>query len=60
MLVSVLDAVDGWVVGVDGLGVEEGVGFEGMGVGDGVGVVEGVDGHDQLKISKVQFREQFT
>lgn len=49
-----LDAVDGRVVGVDGLGVEEGVGLEGVVVG------EGVDGQDQLKNSKWQLSEQFT
>lgn len=52
--VGVLDAVDGRVVGVDGLGVEEGVGLEGVVVG------EGVDGQDQLKNSKWQLSEQFT
>ena len=49
MVARVLDAMD-----VDGLGVEAGVGEEGVGVG------EGVDGHDQLKNSKVQDSEQFT
>lgn len=52
--VGVLDVVDGCVVGVDGLGVEEGVGLEGVGVG------EGVDGQDQLKNSNLQLSEQFT
>lgn len=52
--VGVLDAVDGRVVGVDGLAVEEGVGLEGVGVG------EGVDGQDQLKNSSWQVSEQFT
>lgn len=54
MEVGVLDAVGGRVVGVDGLGVEEGVGLEGVGVG------EGVDGQDQLKNSNWQLSEQFT
>lgn len=49
MVVGVLDVMDGPLVGVGGLGVEKGV-------GDG----EGVDGQDQLKISKVQLSEQFT
>lgn len=49
-----LDVVDGRVVGVDGLDVEESVGLEGVGVG------EGVDGQDQLKNSKWQLSEQFT
>lgn len=40
------------VVGAGGLGVEEGVGVDGGGLG------EGVDGHDQLKISMVQLSEQ--
>lgn len=48
LVASVLD-----VVGVGGLDVEVGVGVEGAGVGDGV------DGHDQLKISMVQVSEQF-
>lgn len=52
--VGVLDAVDGRVVGVGGLGVEEGVGLEGVGVG------VGVDGQDQLKNSNWQLSEQFT
>lgn len=52
--VGVLDVVDGCVVGVDGLGVEEGVSLEGVGVG------EGVDGQDQLKNSNLQLSEQFT
>ena len=38
-----LDAMDGRVVGMDGLGVGE-----------------GVDGQDQLKISRVHSSEQFT
>ena len=49
VVARVLDATD-----VGGLGVEAGVGEEGVGVG------EGVDGHDQLKNSKVQDSEQFT
>lgn len=48
VVATVLDAV-----GVGGLGVEAGVGLEGVGPG------EGVDGHDQLKISMVQDTEQF-
>lgn len=48
---GVLDVVGGRVVGVDVLGVGAGVDVEG---------VDGVDGQGQLKISKVQFREQFT
>ena len=40
------------VVGAGGLGVEEAVGLDGVGLG------EGVDGHDQLKISMVQLTEQ--
>lgn len=50
-VVGVLDVVGGRVVGVDVLGVEGGVGVDG---------VDGVDGQGQLKISKVQFREQLT
>lgn len=50
----VLGGVDGRVVGVDALGVAEGVGFEGVGSG------EGEDGQDQLKNSRSQVSEQFT
>lgn len=49
-MVGVLDVTGGRVVVVAGLGV----GLEGVGVG------EGVDGQDQLKISKLQSSEQFT
>ena len=49
LVVGVLD-----VTGVGVLGVEVGVDLEGVGVG------EGVDGHDQLKISRWQDNEQFT
>lgn len=48
------DVVAGRVVGAGGRGVDVGVGLVGVGGG------RGVDGHDQLKISKVQAREQFT
>lgn len=48
-MAGVLDAV-----GVGGLDVEVGVVLEGVGVG------EGVDGHDQLKISMAHNTEQFT
>lgn len=57
---SVFGAVDGRVVGVDVLGVAEGVGFEGVGVGEGVDVGEGEVGQDQLKNSTWQVSEQFT
>lgn len=48
VVTGVLDAV-----GVGGLDVEVGVVLEGVGVG------EGVDGHDQLKISMAHNTEQF-
>lgn len=41
-------------MGVDALGVAEGVGFEGVGSG------EGEDGQDQLKNFRSQVSEQFT